>query len=153
MCMTKQTEERSVKRDYKSRMFTMIFSDKKELLQLYNAVAQRNYDKFIYGGAPWFLRGGRFNHSIYGGIFSFVSFQFFFQSFFDVSGCYELTNLARKWRLIYHEVHGNGRLRDLLERDRHRILQITDGVTNMDICDTRNCNDRTNRGFCYIHFI
>lgn len=32
-----------VKRDYKSRMFTMIFSDKKELLELYNAVAKRNY--------------------------------------------------------------------------------------------------------------
>ena len=44
MCMTKQTEEKSVKRDYKSRMFTMIFRDKKELLQLYNAVGQRNYE-------------------------------------------------------------------------------------------------------------
>ena len=44
MCMTKQTGESSVKRDYKSRMFTMIFRDKKELLQLYNAVAKRNYD-------------------------------------------------------------------------------------------------------------
>ena len=32
-----------IKRDYKSRMFTMIFSDKKELLELYNAVAKRNY--------------------------------------------------------------------------------------------------------------
>ena len=44
MCMTKPTESISVKRDYKSRMFTMIFRDKKELLQLYNAVGQRNYD-------------------------------------------------------------------------------------------------------------
>ena len=44
MCMTKQTEKSAVKRDYKSRMFTMIFRDKKELLQLYNAVAKRNYD-------------------------------------------------------------------------------------------------------------
>ena len=44
MCMTKQTKDRSVKRDYKSRMFTMIFRDKKELLQLYNAVGQRNYE-------------------------------------------------------------------------------------------------------------
>ena len=43
MCMTKKTEEYTVKRDYKSRMFTMIFKDKKELLQLYNAVGQRNY--------------------------------------------------------------------------------------------------------------
>ena len=44
MCMTKQTEDKSVKRDYKSRMFTMIFRDKKELLQLYNAVGNRNYE-------------------------------------------------------------------------------------------------------------
>ena len=33
-----------LRRDYKSRMFTMIFSDKKELLELYNAVAKRNYN-------------------------------------------------------------------------------------------------------------
>ena len=38
MCMTQKTEEKSVKRDYKSRMFTMIFKDKKELFRLYNAV-------------------------------------------------------------------------------------------------------------------
>ena len=44
MCMTRRTERISVKRDYKSRMFIMIFGDKKELLQLYNAVGRRNYD-------------------------------------------------------------------------------------------------------------
>ncbi len=43
MCMTQKAEGHSVKNDYKSRMFTMIFKDKKELLQLYNAVGQRNY--------------------------------------------------------------------------------------------------------------
>lgn len=42
--MTTQTEQKTVRRDYKSTMFTMIFSDKKELLKLYNAVGQRNYD-------------------------------------------------------------------------------------------------------------
>ena len=42
--MTTHKDKKLVKRDYKSRMFTMIFRDKKELLQLYNAVAQRNYD-------------------------------------------------------------------------------------------------------------
>ena len=44
MCMTQKTEGNPAKRDYKSRMFTMIFRDKKELLQLYNAVGQRNYE-------------------------------------------------------------------------------------------------------------
>ncbi len=43
MSMTLQTEKTTVKRDYKSRMFTMIFKDKKELLKLYNAVGQRDY--------------------------------------------------------------------------------------------------------------
>lgn len=43
MCMTKQTEVRTARRDYKSKMFTMIFKDKRELLQLYNAVSGRNY--------------------------------------------------------------------------------------------------------------
>ena len=37
------TQNVTTKRDYKSSMFTMIFSDKKELLELYNAVANRNY--------------------------------------------------------------------------------------------------------------
>lgn len=44
MCMTKQTEELSVKRDYKSKMFTVIFGKKEELLGLYNAVGKRNYE-------------------------------------------------------------------------------------------------------------
>lgn len=44
MCMSTQTEQGTVRRDYKSTMFTMIFSDKRELLKLYNAVGQRNYD-------------------------------------------------------------------------------------------------------------
>lgn len=41
--MTTQTQMTPA-RDYKSRMFTMIFSDKKNLLELYNAVSGKNYD-------------------------------------------------------------------------------------------------------------
>ena len=37
-------QETATNREYKSDMFTMIFSDKKELLQLYNAVSGRNYE-------------------------------------------------------------------------------------------------------------
>lgn len=44
MCMTAQAQLLPVKRDYKSRMFTMIFSDKKKLLELYNAVSGQKYD-------------------------------------------------------------------------------------------------------------
>lgn len=38
-----QKKETAVKRDYKSRMFTMIFGRKKELLELYNAISGKNY--------------------------------------------------------------------------------------------------------------
>ncbi len=43
--MTAQKEELllPMKRDYKSRMFTMIFSKKEELLELYNAVSGKQY--------------------------------------------------------------------------------------------------------------
>ena len=42
--MKTQEQTTSHQRDFKSRMFAMIFSDKKELLKLYNAVANRNYE-------------------------------------------------------------------------------------------------------------
>lgn len=42
--MNTQASQALARRDYKSRMFTMIFSDKKKLLELYNAVSGRNYD-------------------------------------------------------------------------------------------------------------
>lgn len=42
--MKTQEQIKSHQRDFKSRMFAMIFSDKKELLKLYNAVANRNYE-------------------------------------------------------------------------------------------------------------
>lgn len=42
--MTTQTRQMTPARDDKSRMFTMIFSDKKNLLELYNAVSGRNYE-------------------------------------------------------------------------------------------------------------
>ena len=44
MRMSTQASQALARRDYKSRMFTMIFSDKKKLLELYNAVSGRNYN-------------------------------------------------------------------------------------------------------------
>lgn len=41
--MTTQVQQPTVNRNFKSTMFAMIFSDKKELLNLYNAVAEKNY--------------------------------------------------------------------------------------------------------------
>ena len=39
----KRKAERTVRREYKARLFEMVFSNKKELLGLYNAVNQTNY--------------------------------------------------------------------------------------------------------------
>lgn len=38
------TPQMTPARDYKSRLFTMIFSDRKKLLELYNAVSGKNYE-------------------------------------------------------------------------------------------------------------
>ena len=38
-----QSKDQRVSRTHKARLFEMIFSDKKELLELYNAVNQTNY--------------------------------------------------------------------------------------------------------------
>lgn len=46
MCMTQQTEKKSVKRDYKSRMFTMIFRDKRELLGACKTLG--DYAEYVY---------------------------------------------------------------------------------------------------------
>lgn len=41
--MNTQAHLPKIKRDYKSRLFVMIFSDKKELLSLYNAMSGKHY--------------------------------------------------------------------------------------------------------------
>ena len=41
--MEERTKAFTVHREYKSRIFTMIFSDKKELLELYNAISGKHY--------------------------------------------------------------------------------------------------------------
>ena len=41
--MEEQTRKVTVNRTYKSRIFAMIFSDKKELLELYNAISGKHY--------------------------------------------------------------------------------------------------------------
>ena len=40
----KENELAAINRIYKARMFEMIFSDKKELLELYNAINGTHYD-------------------------------------------------------------------------------------------------------------
>ena len=51
------------------------------------------------------------------------------------------------------EVHGKRRLRNLLERYCNRIFRCTDRISDVDICDTGDCYDRSDLCFCDIYFI
>ena len=63
------------------------------------------------------------------------------------------TFLASQRTVIYDEVHGNGRFGNLLERNSLRIISCAESITDMDICDTGNSNDRTNVGFLHFNFV
>ena len=60
-----------------------------------------------------------------------------------------LSFLSGKGTVIYHEVHSNGRLRNLLEGDCLRVLWRADGIPDMDIRNTGNGNDGAD--FCLLN--
>ena len=79
----------------------------------------------------------------------YVGVQFLVESVTDMSGSYEFTFLSCERRVVNHEVHGDGRFRDLLERNCLRSCSITDGVTDVKIADTGDCNNVTDGSFFY----
>ena len=82
-----------------------------------------------------------------------VGVQLFEKTVTDVTGSNVFTFLTCQRAVVYDEVHGDGRLRDLLERDRYRIFRITDRITDMDISNTGDCYDRTDLCLFYFYFI
>ena len=82
-----------------------------------------------------------------------VCVQLFEKTVTDVTGSNVFTFLTSQRAVVYDEVHGDGRLGDLLERDRYRIFRITDRITDMDISDTGDRYDGTNLCFFYFYFI
>ena len=60
-----------------------------------------------------------------------------------VTGSDVFTFLSCKRAVIYEEVHGDCRLRDLLERNCFRIISCTESITDVDVCNTGDRNDRT----------
>ena len=80
-----------------------------------------------------------------------VSIQFPKQTFTNVSGSNEFTFLSCKGAVIYHKVHGNRRLGNLLERNGFRIFHGTDGISNMKIRNTGYCNNIAYRCLCYLY--
>ena len=53
---------------------------------------------------------------------------------------YKLALFSRKGGIIYHEVHGYGRLRYLLEGNGFRRIIVTDGITDLQIRYSGNRN-------------
>ena len=66
-----------------------------------------------------------------------------------MTGSDELTFLACQRAVVYHEVHGDRRLGDLLERNRLRLLRGAEGITDMDIRDTGDRYDLTDGRVLY----
>ena len=68
-----------------------------------------------------------------------------------MSGGNKLSFRSCQWRIIYHEIHGNGRLGNLLEGQWLRILLRTNGITHMQVFNTGYRNDISKGGLLHIH--
>ena len=70
-----------------------------------------------------------------------------------MSGGDEFAFLTCQRAVVYQEIHGDGRLGDLLERDGLRILGRAEGVANMDIADAGDGDDGTHGRLVYLHLL
>ena len=82
-----------------------------------------------------------------------VRIQFPVQTVPQMTGSNIFSFLTCQRRIIYHKVHCNRRLRNLLERNRIRVFQITQRIPDMNIRNSGNCNDGPNISFCNFHLI
>ena len=60
-----------------------------------------------------------------------------------MTGGDKLALLAGKWTVVDTEVHGDGRILDLLERNRVRGTEIADGVSDMQVLNSGKRDDGT----------
>ena len=70
-----------------------------------------------------------------------------------MTGCNIFSFFTSQWTVIYHELHSNCRFRNLLERNWLWIFRRTQGISNVKICNTGNCNDGTDVGLTHLHLI
>ena len=82
-----------------------------------------------------------------------VGVQLAEQTVSDVAGGDILTFLSGKRRVVYDKVHGDRRLGDLLERNRLRVFRCADRISDVDISDTGDRNDRTDLCLGHFYFI
>ena len=82
-----------------------------------------------------------------------VSVQLTHQTVAQVAGSYVFTFFTGQRAVVYDEVHGNSRLGDFLERDGNRVVQIAaESISDVDIRDTGNSNDRTDACLSNLYF-
>ena len=65
----------------------------------------------------------------------------------------ELTFLPRKRGIIYNEIHGDRRFRNLLELDRFRCFRRAERVSDLKIRNAGDGNNRADSRFFYLHLI
>ena len=70
-----------------------------------------------------------------------------------MTGGNEFTFLTSQRAVVDHKVHGDSRLGDLLEWNCLWILRGTQGISNVQIRDTGNSNDRTDLRFLYLYTV
>ena len=82
-----------------------------------------------------------------------VRIQLAEQSVADVTAGDIFSFLTGERGVVYHELHGNGRLTDLLERDRSDIVGGAERVADVDIGDTGDGNDGADASLLYLDLV
>ena len=75
------------------------------------------------------------------------------QTVTQVTGGDIFTLFTGQRAVIYQEVHGNGRLGNLLERNGYRVFRRAQGIADMDVRNTGDSYDGTDSGFIHIYLI
>ena len=80
-----------------------------------------------------------------------VGFQFAVQTVTQLTRGHELAFAASQWRVVDHEVHGQGWLVDGQHRQRFRGIDCAQGRTDADFVDTVDQADVAGNGFVHQH--
>ena len=82
-----------------------------------------------------------------------ICIQFTVKTVTKMAGSDIFSFLTCKGTVVYKEVHGNGRLGNLLERNCLRVFSAAESITDMDIGNTGNRNDGTDGGFFHLNLV
>ena len=75
------------------------------------------------------------------------------QTLTQVTGGDELSFLSCQRAVVDKELHGDGRLGNLLERDGYRVICGADRIADVDICNTGNGYDGADAGRFHFYFV